>query len=64
MLDQPVKGLLWRHAFVKVDRDGRVAQAERQAVVCLFVRDADRHLNRFRGGVRRNVQAVVITADA
>jgi hypothetical protein len=48
MLDRAVKSLLRRHAFVKVDCDGHVADTERRAGVCLFFRDAGRYLNRGR----------------
>jgi hypothetical protein len=64
MLDHVVKGLLRRHVFVNVDCGGRVADTERRAVVYLFARDAERYCHSLRVGVRENVQAVVIAADA
>ena len=41
MLDQAVKGLLRRHAFVSVDCDGHVAEGERFADVYLPARDGE-----------------------
>jgi hypothetical protein len=64
MLDQAVKSLLRRQAFVNVDHDGHVADAQRRALVCLSARDADRPFNSLRAGVCGIVQAVVIAADA
>jgi hypothetical protein len=64
MLDQAVKSLLRRQAFVNVDHDGHVADAQRRTRVYLFVRGADRPLHGFRVCVRGIVQAVVIAADA
>src|SRR5690349_6598114 len=43
MLDQPVKSLLRCQALVNIDCDGRVADGQRRAVVCLFVGDVHRH---------------------
>jgi hypothetical protein len=49
---------------MSVDRNRRVANAERFAYVILLARDADRYLNSLCGGVRGTVQAVVVAADA
>jgi hypothetical protein len=52
MLDQAVKGLLRRQAFVNVDSGGHVAQAQRQALVKFTTCDANRPLNSLRVGIR------------
>jgi len=41
MLDQAVESFFRRQASVNVDRDGRVAYAQRRTVVCLFVCEAE-----------------------
>jgi len=41
-LDQAFKRLRSRQAFVNLDHYGLVAEGECEAVVCLFIRDADR----------------------
>jgi hypothetical protein len=63
MPDQTVKNFLRRQAFVNVDRNGRVAQAQCPAVVSLAACDARRPLQRLRVVRRRMGQAVVIVAD-
>jgi len=64
MYDQAVDDFLWRQAFVSVDHDGHVADAQRRTRVCLFVCGADRLFNNLRVGVHGIVQAVMIAADA
>src|SRR5262245_48091389 len=63
MLDQLVKRLLWRQRLVDVNRDGYAADAERRAVVRLFVCDAELPLHSLRAVLGRITQAVFIAAD-
>jgi len=63
MLDQPVKNLIRRQAFVNIDCDGNFIDGERRANVSLSARDAERQLHGLRAGRRRNAHAVIVAAD-
>jgi hypothetical protein len=63
MSDHAVKNLLRRQAFVLVDRDGRVADGDPRANVCLPVCDADRELHGVQAANHGHVEAVMSAAD-
>src|SRR5262245_51311727 len=63
MLDQAVEIFCRRQASVNVDRDGRVAYAQRRTVVCLFVCEAELPLQGLRVVRGRKTQAVFVAAD-